>query len=330
VARVPAGTRDRGPIRPAVAEPWGDKFISVELIGHAGMAIDTEGGSPTRGHLDDALDVDVDRLELDLCSTADGHLVMRHDTCVADNLFVGDLELAQLRVLDTDVLTIDEVIEYVGDRVPILLDIKMARAAELLGIWLRRRRDLDCFALCTENLPWLLHLRFAAPRVARWPSFPNLGERRAQHVQRVIGGLWRSHSSLGGLFQGVADVHRAARQIVQRPQESLARLAGLPWRGRLPGDLGKVCDDVMAAGLCVHHWMVSDDLIDEAHRRRLHVNAWTVNNPFAARAVAAAGVDSITTDRVSLVRMALCSQPPQHAVQDAAPRVRGAARIVPS
>jgi hypothetical protein len=329
VARLPAGTSSRAPIGPVVAEPSADQFVSLEVIGHAGMAIDAEGGSPARVHLDEALDVGVDRLELDICSTADSYLVLRHDTCVADGVYVGDLDLAQLRALDTDVLTIDEGIEHLADRVPILLDIKTVRAAELLAIWLRRRRDLDCFALCTENLPWLLHLRFAAPGVARWPSFPNLGERRAQQVQRVIGGLWRSHSSLGGLFQGVADVHGAARQIVQRPQESLARLAGLPWRGRLPGDLGQVCDDVMAAGLCVHHWMVSDDLIDEAHARRLHVNAWTVNNRFAARAVAATGVDSITTDRVDLVRMALHLQPPQHARHDA-PRVRGAVRILPS
>jgi glycerophosphoryl diester phosphodiesterase len=309
--------------------PAGHHPTDVELIGHAGLAINTAEGSPTRRHLDESISLGVDRIELDVCCTADGRLVLRHDASLSDGRSVADLDLADLRAEHRGVLTIDDAVEHLDGRVPLLLDIKTARAAEVLGIWLRRRHDLDSFAVCTENLPWLLRLRFAAPRVARWPSFPDIGDRRAYHVQRVVVGLWRSHASVDGLRRGVADVHRAARQLYQRPHESLANLAGLPWRGRLLLDIARVRDDVAAQGVCVHHWVVSERLVEEAHSVGLHVNAWTVNNPFAARMMVAAGVDSITTDRIDLVRVALRSYELPDPRLGAGRPLREAARISP-
>jgi glycerophosphoryl diester phosphodiesterase len=281
----------------------------IELVGHSGLAISTACGSPARSHLDDALQARIDRLELDVCSTADGSLVVRHDTLLTDGRAVADVGLAELRGLHPHLLTIDEAVEHLGGRIPILLDIKSGRAAQLLGAWFRDRADLGIFATCTEKLPWLVHLRFAAPRVARWPSYPDMGDRRAHHVQRIVAGLWRSHSSLAGLRRGALDIHGAATQLRRAPRDSLSRLGGLPWRQRLPEDIRHTSADAGAAGICVHHWAVSTQMVDEAHRLRLHVNTWTVNNPFAARSVADTGVDSITTDRVELVRLALRSEP---------------------
>ncbi len=305
-------------------------FEFVDVIGHAGLAIGNDGGTTTRDDLDRALDVGVDRLELDVCCTADGRLVVRHDVCITDGAFVADLDLAELRATDPGVLTLDEAVEHLAGRVPLLLDIKMATAAELLGSWLRCRRDSHAFALCTEHLPWLVHLRFAAPCVARWPSVPDLGERRAHHVQRVVTGLWRSHRTVSDLRRGIEDVHRAARHLRECPQESVGRIAGLPWRGRLPAELLQIRQDVAAAGLCVHRWVVSEQLVEEAHRLGLHVNAWTINYPFAARAVAAAGVDSITTDSVELVRMALRGDAQPLPPRGRAGSVRAPLRIAPS
>jgi glycerophosphoryl diester phosphodiesterase len=330
VVTFPAGGRRGGTARDLPKKLGGHTTSAVQVIGHAGLAIQSEGGAPTRRHLEDALELGVDRIELDVCCTADGQLVVRHDVSVADGRFVADLELAELGRAGAAVLRLDEVVEHLGGRVPLLLDIKMGGAAELLGPWLRRRRDPDTFAVCTENLPWLLHLRFAAPRVARWPSFPDLGDRRSHHVQRVVVGLWRSHASLDGLRRGLVDVQRAARHLRERPQESLANLAGMPWRGRLPMDVAQTRDDIAAAGMCVHHWVVSERLVEEAHSFGLHVNTWTVNNPFAARTVAAAGVDSITTDRVHLVRVALQSQDPPDPRLQAGRPVRAVVRIAPS
>jgi glycerophosphoryl diester phosphodiesterase len=320
VVRPPAETLERSiAARGEPGHPGGHRRHSIQVVGHAGLAIQRVGGSPTVAHLDHALTAGVDRLELDICNTADGVLVVLHDTALPDGRPVGDLDLVDLRRADPELLTLDEAIEVLDDRLPLLLDLKSARAAQLLGPWLRARRHTEGLATCTENLPWLIHLRFAAPGVARWPSFPDIGERRAHHVQRVVSGLWRSHASLGGLRRSAIDVQRAAAQLRSAPRESLGRLGGLPWRERLPQELRQACADTGAAGVCVHHWVVSDQLVEQAHVLGLHVNTWTVNNPFAARIAEGAGVDSITTDRVDLVRLALhtsagetaASAPPQ-------------------
>ena len=276
-----------------------------EVIGHAALALARPGGAPTVRHLEGALQAGVHRLEVDLCCTADGRMVLRHDTVLADGRYVGDLELRALRREDPGILTLDEAAETVAGRVPMLLDLKMPAAATALGRWASRRRGLDAYAVCTENLALILHLRFAAPRLARWPSFPDLGERRRHHVRRVLHGLWRSHASRDGLRRGWVEIQAAAAQLRSRPQDALAGIGGLPWRSRLPGDLAMHCDDLAAEGICVQKWLVTAELVAEAHRAGLHVNSWTVNHTETAAALAARGVDSITTDRVAAVRLAL-------------------------
>ena len=306
----PAGALSRSaPARGGPGTPGDHSASPIELVGHAGLAIQRDGGSPTRRHLDAAVDAGVDRLEIDVCETADAVLVARHDASLADGRDIADMSVRDLRRVDAGTVTIDEAVEHLGGRLPLLFDIKTARAAQLLGVWFRGRRDLENFATCTENLPWLIHLRFAAPRVQRWPSYPDIGDRRTHHVRRVVVGLWRSHANLSALRRSAIEIHRTAMQLRTAPRESFSRLGGLPWRDRLPGDIRATTADVGAAGVCVHHWVVSEALVAEAHQLGLHVNAWTVNNPFAARMMASAGVDSITTDRVDLVRLALRTYP---------------------
>ncbi|MBJ7595179.1 MAG: hypothetical protein JF886_10020 [Candidatus Dormibacteraeota bacterium] len=235
MVRSPAGTLKRpGMARHIPGLPGDHPSPFMQVIGHAGLAVEANGGSPTGAHLDQALVTDVDRLELDICSTADSELVVRHDGCRRDGRLIADVEMAELRCSDPGILTVDEAVEHLDGRVPILFDITTARAAQLLGLWFRGRSDLDDFATCTENVPWLLHLRFAAPSVARWPSFPDIGGSRSDRAHRVVAGLWRSHASLDGLRRGAADVSRAALQVRRAPRDSLSRLGGLLWRERLP------------------------------------------------------------------------------------------------
>ncbi|MDQ6847808.1 MAG: glycerophosphodiester phosphodiesterase [Candidatus Dormibacteraeota bacterium] len=327
MVRPPAGTLKRSvPVRGVSGAPGDHPDTSIQLVGHAGLAIQTEGGSPTRAHLDEAMAAGIDRLELDVCNTADCALVVRHDTSLEDGRLVGDLDLVDLRRVDPGLLTVDEAVEHLDGRLPILFDLKTARAAQLLGVWFRGRSDVEAFATCTENLSWLVHLRFAAPRVARWPSYPDIGDRRTHHVQRVVIGLWRSHANLSGLRRSAGEIHRAATQLRGASRETLSRLGGLPWRDRLPQAIGQSCTDTGAAGICVHHWVVSEQLVEEAHSLGLHLNTRTVNNPFAARMMAGCGVDSITTDRVDLVRLALRSQTEPSGPAELRSSVREAAR----
>jgi glycerophosphoryl diester phosphodiesterase len=275
------------------------------VVGHAGLAIDRAGGAPTRRHLDRAVALGLERLELDVCSSADGRPVARHDARLPDGRAVAGVDLAELRRHDAGLLTLDDVCDQLGAQIPLLLDVKTTAAAHALGLWFRGRRDLEQYTLCTENRRFLLHLRFASPRVARWPSFPDLGDSRSHHVQHVLAGLWRSHTSIGGLRRGLADMHRAARQLRRHPHLSLAHIGGLPWRERLPIDLERLCVDLAAAGICVQQWLISTRLVEAAHGAGLHVNTWTINNALAAPLIAASGVDSITTDRVAAMRLGL-------------------------
>lgn len=328
MVRSPAGTRQSPSAARDAAGPARDHIpLPPKLIGHAGLALRSPGGAPTRRHLDEALRLRLDAVELDLCTSADGRLLLRHDTAVADGRFVADLDLAALRRLEPDLLTLDEALEQLGGHVPVLLDLKMAHAAQALGRWARGRRDLTGLAVCTENVPWLLHLRFAAPRLARWPSFPDLGDHSRHHIQRVLAGLWRSHASVGDLRRGVADVHSAARLLRSHPHDSLARLGGLPWRARLPLDFAQPCRDAGAEGICVQAWSISGRLVEEGQRAGLLVNAWTVNNPRTAQDLAALGVDSITTDRVAAIRLALgAGSPPRRPADSACEPLREAVR----
>ena len=194
---------------------------------------------------------------------------------------------------------------------PILLDLKSAHATHLLGTWFRGRRDTADFAACTENLPWLIQLRFAAPSVARWPSYPDIGERRTHHVQRVVAGLWRSHCEpqraaprrSGRPSRGDAAAPRSAREPDPARRPALARAAARRTSARRRPTPRR-------QGLCVHHWVVSE----AAGRAGARASACTstpgpstTRSPLGWRP--SSGVDSITTDRVDLVRLALRSQP---------------------
>ena len=331
MVRFPAGSRQPpSPARDVPEQARGHPDRSPQVIGHAGLALHRIGGAPTRCHLISALSLGADRVELDVCASADDRLLLRHDLWLPDGRLVADVDLAQHRRLDPSMLTLDEAAEQLGGRLPMLLDLKSARAAELLGPWFARRRDLRLFTVCTENLPLLVHLRFAAPRVARWPSFPDLGEHSAHRVQSVVAGLWRTHASLSGLRRGAADLRGAARQLRRRPHESLARIGGLPWRESLPVDIARPCQDLAAEGICVQQWLISDRLVEEAHRWGLHVNTWTINNTSVAPTVAAAGVDSITTDRVAAIRLALGMGWPPISAAGGGRHLRVAERTAPS
>jgi glycerophosphoryl diester phosphodiesterase len=56
-----------------------------------------------------------------------------------------------------------------------------------------------------------------------------------------------------------------------------------------------------------HHADLTESLVEAAHRLGVAVNTWTVDEPDRIRAVAAAGVDGIITNRPELAREALAA-----------------------
>lgn len=273
----------------------------VGLIAHCGFARRRLGGAPTAALLAAAVEQPLDAIELDICTTADAALVLRHDRVLPDGRLLADLELSEVRDADPLLLTLDEAVEIVAGRRPLLLDLKSGWSAVRLGRWLRGRGDVGSYGVCTENIGALVHLRSVAPRVSRWPSVPDIGDDRADQVRQVIIDLWRSHAHPRHAPRLVGDVGIALLALRSRRHESVARLGGLPWRRRLPLEVEALCRDIAAAGLCVQHWLVTPTLCEGARRMGLRVNAWTVNDIPSARRLIEAGVESITTDRADLL-----------------------------
>jgi glycerophosphoryl diester phosphodiesterase len=220
---------------------------------------------------------------------------------------VSSLTLTELRRLDPEVLTLEEMLEIAGDT-PVLVDIKTDDTALPLGRALARRRHVDGIAVCTESLAALATVRLLAPAVARWPSFPDIGSRAHEHIRRVVIDLVRAHR-IDGARRGLGELGSALGELRRRPHHGFARIAGLPWRNRLPVELAWRCREIGAAGICVQHWLVTAELCAAARRLRLPMTAWTVNRPDVARRLAHCGVDMITTDDIDTVRQALHQRP---------------------
>ena len=245
----------------------------MRWIGHCGLAAGRHGGAPDIACLDAALALGLDRLEVDVCVTADAALVLHHDGVLPDGTPLAGVDLHAARGAGR-LLTVDEALEHLGGRLPLLLDLKGAAVVEPLGAWLAGRGGATGLAVCTDDAAALRRLGELAPAVARWRTLPEVPGGRGESRRRIVAALTR---------------HRL-----------VARLGGL-------------AAEVGAAGLCVDQWAVSRGLCAEAHRLGLEVVAWTVNAALPARAMRRAGVDLITTDRPAAMRRALGETAPSPA-----------------
>jgi glycerophosphoryl diester phosphodiesterase len=241
----------------------------VRWIGHAGLAGGRPGGTPTRHTLADAARLHLDWIEVDVCRSSDGTLLLRHDLALPSGRRVGSASVDEVRREDPDVLTLDEGAEAIGSSVPVLVDLKDARDAAAVGAWLAARPDPDRWAICSDDPAALIAVRSAAPRVARWRGVPRVAPGRGESARRV---------------------------------------AACALRSLLPPRLESLAGQVGAAALTVDRWAVTPRLCDTARRLGLPVAAWTVNSAPVARRMAACGVDLITSDRVAEMRAALGTQ----------------------
>jgi glycerophosphoryl diester phosphodiesterase len=151
-------------------------------------------------------------------------------------------------------------------------------------------------------------MRRGAPHVERWRSFPDVGVRWREHIPRVGLALLRHRSPHHAAYLA-RELAGAARDLRTQRPEGLARVGGMPWRELLPARLRHLCNEVAAAAVCIHHWLLTPRLVEMARTLRLPVVAWTVNDEAALRrAVSAGPVDMVTTDDVSGMRVAWHAQ----------------------
>ena len=237
----------------------------VRWIGHSGLAAGRPGGAPDRGSLDAALRLGLDRLEVDVCATADAALVLHHDGVLADGAPIATVDLATVRRAIA-VLELDDALDHLAGQLRLLLDLKGTVVVPVLGDRLAVGDLDDVAVICSDDPGALSHLAERAPGVARWRTLPQVRSGRGEGRRRILAAALR---------------HRLV--------------------GRLPA----LAAEVGATGLCVDQWAVSRGLCNEAHQLGLEVAAWTVNHAGMARAMRRAGVDLITTDRPAAMREAL-------------------------
>jgi glycerophosphoryl diester phosphodiesterase len=143
---------------------------SISIIGHrgaAGLALEN-----SRDSLAAALSYDVDAVEFDIRRTADGKLVAIHDhhtgRIADEKAVVRHKTLAELQGITLKdgqhLLSLEEVLEFVGDKLPVIIDIKASGVTgELLRI-LREHPALDV-TFTSVRYKQLAELHRAAPHI---------------------------------------------------------------------------------------------------------------------------------------------------------------------
>ncbi|MBV8302263.1 MAG: glycerophosphodiester phosphodiesterase [Candidatus Dormibacteraeota bacterium] len=136
-------------------------FSRVGIVAHAALAIQRPGGAPDHASLLAALRSGVDAIEVDLCVTRDQHLVLRHDVKLEDGRLVDALRRREVERLEGELLTLDDAVEAVAWRSPLIIDVKSAGCAGPLGEWLARHPHTRC-VVCSDDVSLLWRLRRSA------------------------------------------------------------------------------------------------------------------------------------------------------------------------
>lgn len=239
------------------------------LIGHRGLP----GLAPenTLRSFELALEHGADGFEVDIVALADGTLVAGHSLDLAELCHgaarghVGTRTLADLRRLDAELPTLEQVLELARGRLgsgPLLIDLK-SRGLEPDLIAAVRRHGLEKRTLlCSLDRPQLARLRELAPEIARSVSYP--ADRRRL-------------SERGALAPFVPLALRGMRLLLNR------RISG--W-----------FDQTSAVATTLHHGVIGAELVRSCHARGIAVIAWTVDDAKIRRRLIEAGADAIITN----------------------------------
>jgi glycerophosphoryl diester phosphodiesterase len=282
-------------------------------IGHAGLAGTRCGAAPTRDTVSAADLLDLDWLELDLCATRDGELVLRHHGRLPGGRPVQGLTLAELRRVEPGILTLSDAAEQLGGRVALLLDVKSARVVDPLVAWLTIHRGEGLHAVCSESPDALARLRDRAGWAPRWRSLTALWRWTAETIPPWLRPFVRDFfpGAVSNMADGVADAGSDAAAALttllgtEQLSERVRRMCATAERDRLPPCLSALAGEVGAVAVSVDHWAITPALCEEARRLDVLVAAWTVNRIEVALELARTGVDLITSDHVATMRPAV-------------------------
>lgn len=240
------------------------------IIAHRGASFDAPENTLAAFRL--AFQQDADGIEGDFHLTADGHVVCFHDdtarrTANVDRR-VAEMTLAELRALDVGRWK-DE--RFAGERVATLAEVvAFLPPAKLLLI------EVKCGVAIVPVLANALKPyrdRFANFRVMSFDANVVAAAKQAMPSLKTFWLTGWKRTGAGGITPTPADVVATLRTLN--------------------------ADGVDAA----HElYALHPDLIPVVHAAGFEAHAWTVDDPGTARALVAAGVDSITTNRPDLIR----------------------------
>lgn len=233
----------------------------------AALIIAHRGGAPHLGENSTAafefgLNSGADMLEMDVQRSADGHLVVIHDSTVRlrSNIVrpVAALPLGELRRNVDGLLTFDEFLDRYCRRLLTNVDIKRA-GYELELVQALRRHDLTSQVLISSrDAGALRRIKLLAPDV-------RIGLSRGQLVP------W----------------------LGREPHSTIA--ANL-LRATFPVQLLVHGGYAMADSFMLNYRLIKPWLVRFLHNRGYRVFCWTVNDPDTLRWLERAGVDGIATD----------------------------------
>ena len=273
--------------------PWASGRFDVEgHRGAKGLVVEN-----TLASFAAAYAVGATGVELDVRLTADGHVVVWHDTellphkCVSTGpdlvgARVDDLTLDQLRTVDVGSRTLPECPGQKPDpgaRISKLSEVLAHGVEHAPGVW------------------WTIEIK-VDPRDAREVAA------RRQLLEGVLADL-HEHGVEGQCFVhsfdwAVLELSAGLAPDVLRSalvESSVTWHPGSPLTGSVvPGETHHdVCDGAVAVGAHVispDHAMVDAAFVERAHDAGLAVLPWTVNEPARIVEVVEAGVDGLVTD----------------------------------
>jgi len=223
-----------------------------------------------------ALTLPIDAIELDVHLSHDGHIVVFHDNHVhkrtngSGNLL--DLDLTYLRSLNAaarfpggwpeshQIPTLYEVLELAKGRVQVYIEIKTSRRGNIHGRYPNIAEEVVDTVRSTGMLDQVLVISFD------WiilPMFKSLVP-TIQTGLIVSDNVWNPHERY------------ALQHLIEQAKE-----LGCNW-------------------INMNHKLFTIEMLQIAHEHGFKLGLWTVNTKTALQRFAAAGVDSLTSDRPDL------------------------------
>lgn len=236
----------------------------MEIVGHGGAGDFYPGNSLQS--IEKALEIGVDRVEIDIQRAAGDCLVLVHDDTVSINgqkRRVNRLTVDQLRAALPGLLTLDEAIELTKGTCALMVDMKSPGNEQLVAAALLRAKITDQTIVSSTYALSLSRVRRYAPGVSIGLS--------TGHISTVM-----RKNALISLTSGV-----------------LAAITPFP--------LIATAKAIRAEHLMLNFRICSRRFVRAAHRAELSVYAWTVNNPRAIRELMDRDVDGIISNRPDLV-----------------------------